>query len=831
MSSPIRELSGIKTSGSNEKLACKRSNPQNAQSLQNDSIPPKRICVSSENVKKPSSSEFPPNESQKQVPEKELQDNAREKFHPVNESGKNCIENCKSDARKKDKSKDSSCSCSSESAGPTSTKANSDPDDFETQFKKLAGELDKLEIQGAGGRTANFSDQSFLNQFMENQYPDWKKPGKKTSVPCVRIPDILILEQQMSNKLEKHYRSIQKGEKAERKIYRLFLNDVSNDDEGIIILPNFNGNEIFENGSHGCLEIDMIVAHPTKGIFVFNVKNEQKPKVENLKNEMRKHTDFIRYLLCYKSCTENPTGKITNLEQVSKVPIHAVFCYYGNFTPSIDELDKLSKDTDWYTEGRKNRQTELVIVFQNSQLQSFASLWKCTLQKLKNMEKTDKFDVLVSRLVALSSMKQHSSLIHHKFVSNDIQSKKVKTGDLDEWIGKQFDGCFSAENISCEPNLIKYTKALYGESKNSKTTVILWTKEQLGIIVRVFKSLTDAASSKENKPLRLNVKGAKGSGKTMLMVFLAKLAARMFQKQKTAGSCVVLYDGSGGGAKFLFSNLKHELDKSGIEFWTELDFSEKFHEMRQGIVFIDEDPMANTSMEKLMEKLCSGQSPHLVIFSSEEERPTIEKHSYKLTGVNLSQTLRSTKQIKTFSSNLIKNINTGDIMNELNGSSPHNLDGTNPPDIICVDSKTEPFITGCVEKIMTFILQDMPSILVVINFLSPKSQVNFVSLLKTEKVSLHSISYKLNIEEINNSEDRNLPKIHLESTNVIRGSEFGVVVVLLEKMVASSRAEFRKNFHMAVTRATTNLAIVVADTAFFNSLLGEDEISYAVQNL
>ena len=253
--------------------------------------------------------------------------------------------------------------------------------------------------------------------------------------------------------------------------------------------------------------------------------------------------------------------------------------------------------------------------------------------------------------------------------------------------------------------------------------------------------------------------------------------------------------------------------------------------MRQGIVFIDEDPMANTSMEKLMEKLCSDQSPHLVIFLLVEERHTIEKHSYKLTCVNLSQTLRSTKQIKTFSSNLIKNINTGDIINELNGSSPHNLDGTNPPDIIYVNSKTEPFITGCVKKTMTLILYGMSSILVVISFLSPKSQVNFVSLLKTEKVSLHSISYKLNIEEINNSEDRNLPKIHLESTNVIRGSEFGVVVVLLEKMVASSRAEFRKNFHMAVTRATTNLAIVVADPAFFNSLLGEDEISNAVQNL
>ncbi|XP_063714762.1 uncharacterized protein LOC134842382 isoform X2 [Symsagittifera roscoffensis] len=691
---------------------------------------------------------------------------------------------------------------------------------------KLTRELIKLEIQWPGGGKVKFSDHGSLKQFMESQYPDWKNPGKKTSIPCVRIPRIMIRNEQLSKKLQKHYKSLQKGEIGESKLYKLFVNEVSTEDSGLIILPNVDGSHIFEEGGPGSVEIDMIVAHPTKGIFVFSVKNEQKVNLQKLLLDMRKHTDFVRYLLCYNSRSEHPPGKNSSLETVDEVPIHAVFCYLPGFKSPIA---KLAEDTSWYTHRHTNRHTDRVIVFQKSHFNDFASQWEKTILELPIMRKTEKFDTLVAFLATLNSMEGNSALIHHRFSSDGIQSIQVKTNEIEGWLEKQLDGTLAEEDISCKQDLVKATKTLYKEADRQKTTVILWTKEQLDIIGRVFKNLTN--SSNEHKPLRLNVKGAKGSGKTMLMVFLAQLAERIYQKGET-GSRVVICDGSGGRARILFSKLEKLLGGSDIEFWTELDLPEALANMGRGIIFIDEDPLINRSMQKLV-KLCCDKHAHLVIFSSEEERLTIERHSYKLTEVALSHAMRSTKQMQTFSKNIVKNINTGDILNELNGSPSHNLDGTNPPEIVYVESaggsETEQFFQKCVETVMRFaeLSQFMSSILVVIDFLSPRSQMKIVSLLETRKVPMNSFSYKLKHGERNT----HLQVIQLESTKVINGSEFGTVVILLEKMVNSSITEFRKSFHMAVTRATTNLAIVAADNDFFSSVLEEKELLYAVQNL
>ena len=543
----------------------------------------------------------------------ELNDVEQKKlFHvePTNNATNiNVIESNNSDCtRLKPKSKDLVRSNSSP-ARVSFTKGNSDLNKFEIQKIKLARELDNLEIHWPGGGKIKFNDHDSLKKFMESQYPDWKNSGEKTSIPCVRMPRMMIRNEQLSKKLQACYKSHLKGEIGESKIYKLFVNEVKTDDSGILIFPNVDGSHYFEKGGPGSVEIDMIVAHPTKGIFVFNVKNERNPKIQDLKSDMQKHSDFVRYLMCYNCRPETSSNYISGVfKETNQVPIHAVFCLIPNIKCPIDKLDE---DTKWYTQGHSDRQFDRVIVFRHSHLfNNFSGHWEETVRALPSIERFDKFDALIALLSALSSMTGNSALIHHRIASNDMQSIQVKTNNLDDWYEKQLEETSLDEGE--KSNLICYNKEFCKKSRGQKTKVILWTKEQLDIIGRVFKSLTDPSS--EHKPLRLNVKGAKGSGKTMLMVYLAQLAKHIFQDRQSK-SKVVLCDLTSDGAPILFSNLKQTLDGSGIEFWTELDVSEKIES--QDIIFFDEDPLECTSTRSLLQ-ICFDKGAHMGLFSSVE---------------------------------------------------------------------------------------------------------------------------------------------------------------------------------------------------------------------
>ena len=745
----------------------------------------------------------------------------------------NVIESNNSDCtRLKPKSKDLVRSNSSP-ARVSFTKGNSDLNKFEIQKIKLARELDNLEIHWPGGGKIKFNDHDSLKKFMESQYPDWKNSGHKTSIPCVRMPRMMIRNEQLSKKLQACYKSHQKGEIGESKIYKLFVNEVKTDDSGILIFPNVDGSHYFKKGGPGSVEIDMIVAHPTKGIFVFNVKNERNPKIQDLKSDMQKHSDFVRYLMCYNCRPETSSNYITgDFKETNQVPIHAVFC----LIPDIKyPIDKLAEDTKWYTQGHSDRQFDRVIVFRHSHLfNNFSEHWEKTVRALPSIEKSYKFDALIALLSALSSMTGNSALIHHRIASNDMQSIQVKTNNLDDWYEKQLEETSLDEGE--KSNLICYNKELCKKSRGQKTKVILWTKEQLDIIGRVFKSLTDPSS--ENNPLRLHVKGAKGSGKTMLMVYLAQLAKHIFQDRQSK-SKVVLCDLTSDGAPILFSNLKQTLDGSGIEFWTKLDVSEKIDS--QDIIFFDEDPLNYISARSLLQ-ICFVKGAHTCLFSSIEMAYIDDKLATKFKNLFLLHAMRSTKRVQAFSSNVSKNLMSATDQNEINCSPTHSLDGTNTPDIIYVKatigSQNESFFQKSVETVMKYtdFSLGMSRTLVVINFLPPKSQFKFISLLKTRQISLRSFSYDLDHDE----SKANLPIIQVESTYKISGSEFGTVVILLEKKVISPltqgwiilpRTKFLREFYKAVTRATTNLAIVASDISLYTSTLDEKEISDAVRIL
>ena len=711
------------------------------------------------------------------------------------------------------------------------------------KLDSLTLELEKIEIQWPGDRKVQFNDNDALKRFVEFQYPDWKKPGKTTSVPCVRIPRMMVRNEQLSRKLQKQYRSLQKGEEGENKIYRLFVNNVSTDDCGIMVFPNIDGSHIFEKGEPGSVEIDMIVAHPLKGFFVFNIKNAQKVSLKDLQSNLRKHSDFVRYVLCYNGLSKDSLGQETIVNEVNEIPIHSVICLVSGYYASGGKLEDV---TNFFKCQQKQmgRVADRVIVFKKEELNSFALHWKHTVSELDTMiqEKTDEiFDTLVARLVALNSMEGNSSLVHQKFSSNDIQSIQVK--NLEPWLKSQHDGILTeatlkegvltAASTQWQQDLIRASKTVYSKSNVSnrdKTTVILWTKEQLEIIGTVFKRLTDPFN--EHNPLRIDVRGAKGSGKTMLMVHLAQLASCIYQKQQKQRQ-VVICDGS-GRAKVLFSKLPQTLRGPGFEFWNTRSFCGKSRSIAKGIIFIDEDPLLHEQGDDLVSR-CIETGAHLCIFSSREAL-LLDRLQNEFTTLFLSCAMRSTKRLQNFSDHIYRTLTLKHTFTELNGLPSHSLDGTNLPDICFVNymdhaSGNQPLVDECVDTIMRHALSShgKSNSVAILSFLSPKIQNGILSTLKTKPVALRSISYDLN----SNDESKvSLPIVQLESIDAINGSEFQTVVIMLEKMVLCDVLKFAETIRMAVTRATTNLAIVASpDVSFFSSPLAENEISTSLSVL
>ena len=307
---------------------------------------------------------------------------------------------------------------------------------------KFYKKLDDIKIHWPGGSQVKFNDNDSLKSFLKSQYRDWEMRDV-TSIPCARVPKIFIRNVDLSKELPKHFKSLQKGDEGENKVYRMFVNEIGRDHIGIIVLPNFNGSLIFEKGELG--EIDMIVAHPLKGIFLFEVKNEsgkkkQKEKwIKNLKSDMLKHVKFIRHLLNYnKNHPDQPTTSSSAAEkevfEMDTVPIHAVFYYIPDDLNSIAKL--ADNDPKWYTEGN-------VIVFQKSDFRNFASKWGGELEKIPSMKSSATFDILLARLVALNSLEVASALIRQKIVSNQMQS--IQTDNLHARVTQQLSETLTQE--------------------------------------------------------------------------------------------------------------------------------------------------------------------------------------------------------------------------------------------------------------------------------------------------------------------------------------------------------------------------------------------------
>ena len=187
--------------------------------------------------------------------------------------------------------------------------------------KEFFKELDTFNFRMPGNANIPFSENQIFLQMIEQQYPRWKDPGKITSVPVARVPKMLLHGSQIEKLLQKQLKSLSTGDEGEIKLYRLFMDGNFMGQPGAIVFPNFDGSHIFKS-QVAKVEIDMVLIHSKKGIFVFNVKNQGgkgTTPAKEVKEDIDKHSKLICMLKNYKSTEDN-----------CFTPIHTVICNFGN---------------------------------------------------------------------------------------------------------------------------------------------------------------------------------------------------------------------------------------------------------------------------------------------------------------------------------------------------------------------------------------------------------------------------------------------------------------------------------------------------------------------
>ena len=379
-------------------------------------------------------------------------------------------------------------------------------------------ELKTYNILLPGNQKIQFTDSQALLDLVQKQYPGWKNGGQVASVPIARVPRLLLQGPQLEKQLTADLKKVtEKGDKAERMLYKLFVDRVFTDKEfGFIVFPNFNSSRIFKT-QVAKVEIDMILVHARKGIFIFNVKNiggkKRKGSKVSLKEHIQKHKKFIRMLI---------ESELTlNSESI---PVHTVLCDYANanskkFNRKIEEMKAQKEEIceDKYVVLSKN----------DTDSNNFSEVWK---EKLKDAEIGDitwspAMDLIVARLIALASIEGSSALIHKKMQKGLLQAVAQK---------HRFEYQMGDVTMASDPKSKQYflQHSEVARIDNDKNLFILWTKDQMKVISTVYEHLV----LKPEEGLRLLVSGGKGSGKTMLLIFLAKFAQSLLEYQ--SGECV-----------------------------------------------------------------------------------------------------------------------------------------------------------------------------------------------------------------------------------------------------------------------------------------------------
>ena len=392
-------------------------------------------------------------------------------------------------------------------------------------------ELDTFNIRMPGNKALPFSENQIFLQMIEQQYPRWKDPEMITSVPVARVPKIFLHGSQLEKLQQKQLRSVSACDEGEIKLYRLFMDGNFMGQPGAIVFPNFDGSRIF-NYQVAKVEIDMVLVHSKKGIFVFNVKNQsgKGTSAREVEGDINKHSKFIRMLKNYKSTEDN-----------CFTPIHTVICDFANEKTKFANLETNNENAE-----------EHIIVLNKKDLETanFIKTWISRIAKIPDVEWNSSLDVLVARLIALASIEGATSLIHEQMRSGVLQSTNKKE-DLECQLGS------FGKNQKLKETVSEHSEV---ESRKGKKRFILWTKAQIKVIAKVFNHVTTSP----DRGLRLLVTGGGGTGKTMLLVFLAKMVQSMIEIQTgERTSRTMIFEGT-GTSHGLIKALKQALCSSNV---------------------------------------------------------------------------------------------------------------------------------------------------------------------------------------------------------------------------------------------------------------------------
>eukprot|EP00794_Sanderia_malayensis_P011830 gene11831-13056_t len=197
-------------------------------------------------------------------------------------------------------------------------------------MEEFHAELDRFDIHLPGDNVISFSKKDELEKFITCQYPKWKEKGKVTSIPEARIPKLFLYPDQMTRTFKNRYTSLHRGESGEIQVYKLFLETAKLGEHGVLMFLNVDGNHF--KSSIARVEIDIVVIHPLKGIFIVNIKNA-KIEPDKIANDVKKHGNFIDSLAKYGA------SKVT-------VPIYSLVCSLKHDYDIDDVISQLGKDSN-----------------------------------------------------------------------------------------------------------------------------------------------------------------------------------------------------------------------------------------------------------------------------------------------------------------------------------------------------------------------------------------------------------------------------------------------------------------------------------------------------
>ena len=383
-------------------------------------------------------------------------------------------------------------------------------DPFQTELESF------LVHMPGGGKSIQLTNDEAMEAQMVGHYGDWRrKPGSVTPIPLVRIPRIFLRNSEMPEFFKKRFKSLQTGEQGEMRVFNC-VRELSSLklDVGLALFPNVDSQCFKNKDVH--VEIDMILIHPVKGIFIFNVKNTEKIIAEkDIVPDVKKHGDFIRRL-----CQDNQ----------QQLPIYTIVCSLKKtlnekFQDSVREqikVDCCPRDTVFFF-----NQPEITIKDFSSNWQEKVLSQVCDLTE-DERKLTDRATV---RLFGMNIMTGSLFQIHKKFVQSNFQKMKKNEKDFDRMTheyakaGIENSGEQSDESVARLKEDLVHLSTL-NESPTASATedtsqcnhVILWTEEQIRVIAEVMKRLHQGAGS------RLVIEGCKGSGKTLIMSVIAVLA-------------------------------------------------------------------------------------------------------------------------------------------------------------------------------------------------------------------------------------------------------------------------------------------------------------------